>query len=165
MTLDPKDVLNGIRSAKQKILETGLRSPFSFPNKTRTLWYTQFFDREVSLTSADYLCEQALRVGSTRSQMQVLLVASHCNGDTPVRVEPGDTITLSLQQADHEDGTFADVGPTFCVTAPPEAMEAEADSVLLELNLGNMTKPWAKVKIKGIVSGKIDVALGWEAHK
>lgn len=151
---------------KTELARRGERTGIGYgQHTTPTLWYKQFFDREIDLTPTDYTCEQALRVGSVRSSLMVLLVASHCNGDTPVTVAAGNTITISLQQADAEDGTFVDVGPSFCVTAPsPNGMVAEQDCLLLSVNLGNMTKPWAKVKVKGTATGKIDVALGLEQH-
>lgn len=159
-----KDIQDASDFYKRELVKRGERSLSYGTQDTPTPWYNQFFEKEIELTAADYTCENALRVGSVRSSLMVVLIASHCNGDTPVKVAAGDTITISLQQSDQQDGTFDDVGPSFCVTAPADGIEANADCKLLDVNLGNMTKPWAKVKIKGTATGKIDVALGLELH-
>ncbi len=95
----------------------------------------------------------------------MIVVASHKNGNKPLVVARGASLTLTLLQADAVDGKFEEVGPTVCVTAA-EATNIEADCLVARFAIGNMTKPWAKVKldVSGVTGGLIDVALGYVAR-
>ena len=71
------------------------------------------------------------------------MVASHKNGNKPLVVARGASLTLTLLQADAVDGKFEEVGPTVCVTAA-EATNIEADCLVARFAIGNMTKALGK---------------------
>ena len=95
----------------------------------------------------------------------MIVVASHKNGDAPLSVAKGATLTLELLQSDKPDGEFEEVGPTICITAK-EAMEVMSDCLVFRFPIGNMTRPWAKAKLActGISGGLVDVALSYAAR-
>lgn len=157
------EILDGIRAAKEERLRQGLRSGPVY-GEAPLVWYDQVFGREETPTGT-INCKQALRVGAMQNSLDVLVVASHKNGAKPLVVAKGASLTLTLLQADAVDGKFEEVGPTVCVTAN-EATNVEADCLVARFAIGNMTKPWAKVKldVSGVTGGLIDVALGYVAR-
>lgn len=127
-----------------------------------TLWHDQFFARNVDPVG-NVNCPQALLVGDTSSGLDLVIVASHANDDELV-IPAGATISVKLQQADTENGTFEDIGPAICVTAPVGGMNTEPDCVAARFAIGNFTKPWlmASVEFSGaITGGTVDVALAY----
>lgn len=156
------EFLEGMRAAKEDRLRQGLRSGPVY-GEAPLVWYDQVFGREETPTGT-IECRQALRVGATQNSLDVLVVASHQN-KKPLVVAKNATLTLSLLQGDTVDGTFEEVGPTVCVTCR-EAANVEPDCLVARFALGNMTKPWAKVKaaVTGVTGGLVDVALGYVAR-
>lgn len=157
------EFLDGIRAAKEERLRQGLRSGPVY-GEAPLVWHDQVFGREET-PAGTISCKQALRVGAMQNSLDVLVVASHKNGNNPLVVAKGASLTLTLLQADAVDGKFEEVGPTVCVTAT-EATNVEADCLVARFAIGNMTKPWAKVKldVSGVTGGLIDVALGYVAR-
>lgn len=157
------EILDGIRAAKEGRLRQGLRSGPVY-GEAPLVWHDQVFGREET-PAGTISCKQALRVGAMQNSLDVLVVASHKNGDKPLVVAKGGSLTLTLLQADAVDGKFEEVGPTVCVTAN-EATNVESDCLVARFAIGNMTKPWAKVKldVSGVTGGLIDVALGYVAR-
>ena len=157
------EILDAIRAAKEERLRQGLRSGPVY-GEAPLVWHDQVFGREETPTGT-ISCKQALRVGATQNSLDVIVVASHKNGNKPLVVARGASLTLTLLQADAVDGKFEEVGPTVCVTAN-EATNIEADCLVARFAIGNMTKPWAKVKldVSGVTGGLIDVALGYVAR-
>lgn len=157
------EILDGIRAAKEERLRQGLRSGPVY-GEAPLVWHDQVFGREET-PAGTISCKQALRVGAMQNSLDVLVVASHKNGDKPLVVAKGGSLTLTLLQADAVDGKFEEVGPTVCVTAN-EATNVESDCLVARFAIGNMTKPWAKVKldVSGVTGGLIDVALGYVAR-
>ncbi len=163
MAMTGTEFLDGQRAAKDERLRQGLRSGPVY-GEAPLVWYDQVFGREETPTGT-INCKQALRVGATQNALDVIVVASHKNGAKPLVVAKGASLTLTLLQADAVDGKFEEVGPTVCVTAN-EATNVEADCLVARFAIGNMTKPWAKVKldVSGVTGGLIDVALGYVAR-
>lgn len=157
------EILDGIRAAKEERLRQGLRSGPVY-GEAPLVWHDQVFGREET-PAGTISCKQALRVGAMQNSLDVLVVASHKNGTKPLVVAKGGSLTLTLLQADAVDGKFEEVGPTVCVTAN-EATNVESDCLVARFAIGNMTKPWAKVKldVSGVTGGLIDVALGYVAR-
>ena len=152
------DFLASVHAAKEDLLRRGRRSGPVY-GETPLIWHDQVFAREQT-PAGTIECPQALRIGATQNALDVIVVASHKNGDAPLSVARGATLTLDLYQADKVDGDFEEVGPTICITAK-EAMQVMADCLVFRFAIGNMTKPWAKVKLActGISGGLVDVAL------
>ncbi len=157
------DFLANVQAAKEDLLRRGRRSGPVF-GEAPLVSYDQVFAREQT-PSGTIDCPQALRVGSTQNALDVIVVASHKNGDTPLAVSKGATLTLDLYQSDKVNGEFEEVGPTICITAK-EAMQVMADCLVFRFAIGDMTMPWAKVKLActGISGGLIDVALAYTAR-
>lgn len=157
------EFMEGYRAAKEDRLRQGLRSGPVY-GEAPLVWYDQVFGREETPTGT-IACKQALRVGATQNSLDVLVVASHKNGAKPLVVAKNATLTLTLLQGDTVDGAFEEVGPTVCVTCR-EAVNVDADCLVARFAIGNMTKPWAKVKIEvtGVTGGLVDVALGYVAR-
>ena len=116
------EILDGIRAAKEERLRQGLRSGPVY-GEAPLVWHDQVFGREET-PAGTISCRQALRVG-TQNALDVIVVASHKNGNKPLVVARGASLTLTLLQADAVDGKFEEVGPTVCVTAA-EATNIEA---------------------------------------
>lgn len=107
-----------------------------------------------------------MRVGATQNGLDVALVASHANAGA-LTVAAGTTLTLVLLEGDGPDADFEEVGPSVCVTAPAEGISVEPDMLVARFAIGNMRKPWCRVrlKIEGDVSGgTLDVALAYAAR-
>lgn len=129
------------------------------------VWHDQVFERDIEPVGT-INCQQALRVGATHNGLDIALIA--CNANEEAIVFPaGATITLSLMQADSENGAFEDVGPTICVKAPAEGIEAGPDDLVARFPIGNLGKPWLKVNLEfsgAITGGKVDCALAYMAR-
>ncbi len=164
MPLTGQEFLEASRLAAQERVRQGRRSgPVYCGDTPRPLiWYDQVFAREAE-PAGTIESANALRVGATQNGLDVVIVASNAN-TAPLVVDPGTMLTLVLLQADRPDGTFEEVGPSICVTAPAEGIRAEPDMLLARFALGSLKKPWARVKlvIDGTASGgSIDIALAY----
>ena len=164
MAITGKDYLDGRRQAAEERMRFGLASGPSYGN-TPLVWGDQLFGFELPPTGT-MEPPTALRVGATQNGLDVILVASHSNeGD--LTVSAGCKMTLDLMHCDTPDGEFTEVGPSVCITAPAEGLTIGRDELIARFALGNMVKPWAKVKltIDGTISGgNIDIALGYVAR-
>lgn len=153
-------------SAKRRREAAMRHGPCYSPGESAPLvWHDQVFEREIA-PSGSITCKNALRVGSTRNALDIILVGSHSN-TADLMAASGATITLTLLQADDPEGTFLEVGPTICVKAPTEGIRAEPDHTLARFSIGNFTKPWLKAKLdfSGTISGgKCDCALSYVAR-
>jgi len=167
MPMTGQEFLEGAREAKRERVRQGLRSGpiYAGDNAQPIIWYDQVFGREITPTGT-VECEHSLRVGATQSSLDVVIVASHANTD-PLTVAEGAMLEIVLMQADEADGTFEEVGPSVCVTAPLGGMEIDPDMLVARFAVGNMTKPWCKVKLSvqgDITGGLVDVALAYMAR-
>lgn len=130
-----------------------------------TPFHDQYFERDME-PAGTVNCSQALRVGSVQQGLQVMLLASPLNTENLV-IPAGSTITVSFLQGDSEDGTFEDVGPTICVKAPAQGMEAEPCHTVCEFPLPAFSKPWLMVSLEfagAITGGKVDCILNHVAR-
>lgn len=163
-TITGKEYLDGRRLAAEERVRFGQAAGPSYGN-TPLVWGDQLFGWEMEPTGT-LEPENALRVGATQNALDVIIVASHANeGD--LTVSAGCKLTLDLMQADAPDGSFEEVGPSICITAPAAGLTIGPDELLARFALGNMSKPWAKIKltIDGAISdGKIDIALSYVAR-
>lgn len=163
-TITGKEYLDGRRLAAEERVRFGQAAGPSYGN-TPLVWGDQLFGWELEPTGT-LEPETALHVGATQNALDVIIVASHANeGD--LTVSAGCKLTLDLMQAHAPDGAFEDVGPSICITAPDTGLTIGPDEMLARFALGNMSKPWAKVKltIDGTISGgKIDIALACVAR-
>lgn len=153
--------------AKVARLKSGLRSGpcYHDPEGAPLVFFDQVFGRALE-PAGNVDCKAPLRVGQTQNGLDVILVASHANAG-PIRVAAGATITLTLKQGEKPDGEFVEVGPTICVKAPEQGIEAEPDHLVARFALGNFSQPWLKVSLDfaGTISGgSIDCALGYIAR-
>lgn len=164
MAITGKDYLDGRRQAAEERMRFGLASGPSYGN-TPLVWGDQLFGFELPPTGT-VEPPTALRVGATQNGLDVILVASHSN-EGNLTVSAGCKLTLDLMHCDTPDGEFEEVGPSVCITAPAEGLTIGRDEQLARFALGNMVKPWCKVKltIDGTISGgNIDIALGYVAR-
>lgn len=164
MAMTGSEFLEAARLAKEELRRTGRRTgPAYCADGPRPLvWYDQVFAREL-VPAGDVECPGALRVGATQNGLDVVLVASHAN-EGNLTVDAGTGITMVLSESDSATGTFEEVGPSVCVTAPDGGLSIEPDALVARFALGNMKKPWCKVKLNfnGAVSGgTLDVALAY----
>ena len=155
------------KTAADNRIKSGLRHGpcYSEGEAAPLVWHDQCFARAIT-PAGSVTCSQPLRVGSTQNSLDVLLVASHANTGK-INAASGATITLTLIQADSEDGTFSEVGPTICVKAPTEGIAAEPDHTLARFPIGNFQKAWLKVKLEfsgTITGGTCDCALSYVAR-
>ena len=130
-----------------------------------TPFFDQYFERDMEPVGT-VACRQPLRVGATQGGLEVMLLASPLNTENVV-FPAGSTITISYLQGDSEDGPFEDVGPTVCVKAPLEGMEAGPCHSLVQLPLPNFKKPWLMVNLEfagAITGGKLDCILNLAAR-
>lgn len=106
-------------------------------------------------------CPRPLRVGAVNQGLEVMLLASPGNADTLI-IPAGSTVTMTFLQGDAEDGTFEDVGPSICVKAPADGMQAEPCHCVCRFPLPNFSKPWLMVSLEfagAITGGKVDCVL------
>lgn len=151
---------------KDKLRQTARSGPrYNDPESSPLVWCDQVFQRELT-PSGIVDCERALRVGSTQNGLDVLLIAAHANTGE-IAAASGATITLVTLQADEMDGTYEAVGPSQCVTAPADGIQADPDALFCRIAIGNFRKPWLKIRLSfsgTITGGKLDAALGYVAR-
>lgn len=167
MTITGSEFLEGARAARDQRLRAGRRAGPSYcgDSPRPLVWHDQVFGRELA-PAGDLECPEALRVGATQNSLDVVLVASHANAG-PLNVPEGSSLTVILLQGDTADGSFAEVGPSVCVTAPAGGLNVEPDGLVARFALGNMSKPWCKVKVSidgAVTGGLMDVALAYAAR-
>ena len=159
-----QDFLKSLRNAKRERIKSGLSAGPSYGSGP-LVWYDQIFARDVALAGT-IESEFALRVGATQNSLDVAIVASHLN-KADLTIAAGATLTLTLLQGDTADGEFVEVGPTICATAPAEGITAAPGGHVFRFALGNMCKPWCKVKL--VVAGEcgpgtVDLGLAYKAR-
>ena len=158
------DFLAKLHETKDAIVQRGAGPGPAYRgnNPAPLVWYDQFFG--VKLEPVGTLtCPLALRVGATQSSLDVVVVANHQN-EGNLTVPAGTTITATLLQSDTENGTFEESGLTMTATIPDDGLVIEPDCQIARFYVGNMTKAWAKVKVKiegAITGGTIDVGLAY----
>lgn len=153
--------------ARKRRVESGLRHGpcYSEGESAPLVWYDQVFEREIT-PQGSVTCKKGLRVGATQNSLDIILVGSHKNSGK-LSAAANATVTVTLLQADEEDGEYAEVGPTICVKAPAEGIAAEPDHLFARFPIGNFSKPWLKVKLDfagSISGGKCDCALSLVAR-
>lgn len=159
-----KEYLDGRRLAASERERFGRASGPAFGN-TPLVWGDQLFGFELEPTGT-VEPENALRVGATQNGLDVIIVASHAN-DGDLTISAGCKLTLDIMQSDTVNGVFEEVGPSICITAPAGGLVIGRGELVARFALGNMSKPWAKVKltIDGTISGgNIDIALAYVAR-
>lgn len=166
MSITAAEFASGHNAFRDELIRRAQRSGPSYsPTGHSIVWHDQYFDFEIEPAGTTN-CVQALRVGSTLSHLDVVLVASHKNaGD--LTFPAGATITLGLMQGDSEEGVFEDIGPTVCIKAPPEGMSIAPDDRVCRFPIGDFSKPWLKVSLEfsgAITGGTVDCALGYIPH-
>lgn len=159
-----QDFMKALRNAKRERVRSGLAAGPSYRGGP-LMWFDQAFARDAAL-SGTIESEYALRVGATQNSLDVSIVASQLNAADLV-IPAGATLTLTLLQGDSADGEFAEVGPAICATAPADGITAGPGELVFRFALGNMCKPWAKVKL--VVAGEcgpgtVDVGLTYVAR-
>lgn len=166
MAITAQDFESGRDAYQEAVCRRARRSGPSYsPTGHSIVWHDQYFGFELE-PAGTVNCAHALRVGSTMSQLDVVLVASHENKG-PLVFPAGATITLSIAQGDSETGTFEYVGPTVCVKAPAEGMGIEPDDLVCRFPIGDFQKPWLMVSLEfsgPITGGTLDCALGYIPH-
>lgn len=135
---------------------------FAYGSENR--WHDQYFGKDVSLPSSEStVCATALAVGRHHGALVVTIAAKGA-----VSIPSGKKLTVSLQGADTEGGTFADIpgAPEMSVSAgASEAVAFTDGDIIGKLVLPDM-QPYAKVKLTtdGAATGKVDVYLGYLAR-
>ena len=163
-SLTGQEFLESSRLAASERIRYGAGAGPSY-NKGPLIWGDQRFGWEMTPTGT-VEPPTALRVGATQNGLDVVVIASHSNADD-LTISAGCKLTLELMHGDTADGEFEEVGPSVCITAPAEGLTIGRDELIARFALGNMVKPWAKVKltVDGTISGgKIDIALGYVAR-
>ena len=158
------DFLAKLHETKDAIVQRGAGPGPAYRgnNPAPLVWYDQFFGVKLEPVGT-ITCPLALRVGATQSTLDVVVVANHQN-EGNLTVPGGTIITVTLLQSDTADGTFEASGASMTMTVPADGMVVERDSQIARFFVGNMTKAWAKVKVKiegAITGGTIDVGLAY----
>lgn len=159
-----QDFLKSLRDAKAERIKSGLAAGPSYGSGP-LIWFDQVFSRDAKL-SGTIESDFALRVGATQNSLDVAIVASDLN-KADLQIPAAATLTLTLLQGDTADGAFEEVGPTICVTAPAAGISAAPGCLVARFALGNMCKPWCKVKL--VVAGEcsggtVDIGLAYKAR-
>lgn len=162
MSMTTREFLDLHRQAAFERINAGRDPGPMFGSIRPLLWYDQFFG--TGLTLADTVdCPTALRVGATQNALDVVVVAHH-NNTEPLSIAEGTSITFTLLEGDSPDGPFTETAPSYCISALADGVQADPGSLLFRFPVGNMRKPWCKVRlvISGTVSGGVaDVALAY----
>lgn len=153
--------MKNLRAAKRARLESG-RAVGPAYNGGPCIWFDQIFAQDKALSGA-IESEYPLRVGATHNALDVAIVASQRN-EADMLIPAGATLTLTLLQCDTDDGEFEEVGPSICATAPAAGIVAAPGGEVFRFALGNMTKPWCKVKLTvtgDCGAGTVDIGLAY----
>lgn len=146
---------------KDHIVERGRHvGPVFSANGVPAMWYDQIFEENFD-PAGTVNCKTALRVGKTHNGLDVVIVANPSNTGELV-VPAGSTITMSFLHADKVDGTYEDVGPTICVTAPLGGYRIRPGGQVARFAIGDFKKPWLMVTVEfsgSITGGKVDCVL------
>lgn len=130
-----------------------------------TIWHDQKFASGIEPVGI-VNCPQALSVGRTLSNLEVVLIASASN-DNPVQISSGSTITFSFMQGDAEQGVFEDVGPTICIKAPLAGKTVKPGEVIARVTVGDFARGWLMVNLEfsgAITGGTADCILAFHPH-
>lgn len=162
--MSSRDFMKALRDAKKERVRSSLAAGPSYRGGP-LMWFDQAFARDVAL-SGTIESECALRAGATQNSLDVSIVASHLN-ESDLIIPAGATLTLTLLQGDSADGEFAEVGPSICATAPADGITAGPGELVFRFALGNMRRPWAKVRL--VVAGEcgpgtVDIGLAYKAR-
>ena len=160
----PDEFLEQFRAAKKARMRSGLSSGPSYQGSRPKpiVWYDQIFEAGATPSGA-VACGNALRVGSTQNQLDVVVVASHGNA-SKLSCPDGGTISVTMYQSASADGEFEACGPVITATIPSGGLSVDPDGLVVRIPVGNMTKPWLKpsVTFTGVFSGgTVDVALSF----
>ena len=133
---------------------------FEFGSENR--WHDQYFGKDVTIPSTtSTVCDTPLAVGQHHGALAVTIAAKGA-----VSIPSTKKLTVTIQGADTEDGSFADIpgAPEMSVSGGASAAPAFAD-VIGKLVLPNM-KRYAKIKLTtdGAATGKVDVFLSYLAR-
>lgn len=162
MSMTTREFLDLRRQAALERIDAGRDPGPMFGNVRPLLWYDQFFG--VGLTLAGAVdCPAALRVGAVQNALDAVVVAHH-NNTKPLSIAEGTTVAFTLLEGDSPDGPFVETAPSYCISALADGLRADPGSLLFRFPIGNMTRPWCKVRlvIDGTVSGGVaDVALAY----
>ncbi len=164
MAISSDEFLAGCRASKQALIDDAASSGpvYQGSKPVPLVWWDQYFKKNVA-PSGTIESDEALRVGATQSQLDVVIVANHNNTEAVV-VPSGATVTLQLMQSDTADGTFEAYGPSITITAPSDGISADPDRQVARFVVGNTEKPWVKAQVTvagSITGGNVDVALAF----
>lgn len=135
---------------------------FEFGSENR--WHDQYFGKDVTIPStASTVCDTPLAVGQHHGALAVTIAAKGA-----VSIPSTEKLTVTIQGADTEDGSFADIpgAPEMSVSGGASAATAFADGDIIgKLVLPDMQR-YAKIKLTtdGAATGKVDVFLSYLAR-
>lgn len=135
---------------------------FEFGSENR--WYDQYFGKDVALPSTtSKVCDTPLAVGQHHGSLAVTIAAKGA-----VSIPSTKKLTLTIQGADTEDGSFADIAgaPEMSISGGASAATEFADGDIIgKLVLPDMAR-YAKIKLTtdGAATGKVDVFLSYLAR-
>ncbi|WP_337430840.1 hypothetical protein [Bilophila sp.] len=135
---------------------------FEFGSENR--WYDQYFGKDVALPSTtSKVCDTPLAVGQHHGSLAVTIAAKGA-----VSIPSTKKLTVTIQGADTEDGSFADIAgaPEMSISGGTSAATEFADGDIMgKLVLPDMAR-YAKIKLTtdGAATGKVDVFLSYLAR-
>ena len=135
---------------------------FEFGSENR--WYDQYFGKDVALPSTtSKVCDTPLAVGQHHGSLAVTIAAKGA-----VSIPSTKKLTVTIQGADTEDGSFADIAgaPEMSISGGTSAATEFADGDIMgKLVLPEMAR-YAKIKLTtdGAATGKVDVFLSYLAR-
>ena len=135
---------------------------FEFGSENR--WYDQYFGKDVALPSTtSKVCATPLAVGQHHGSLAVTIAAKGA-----VSIPSTKKLTVTIQGADTEDGSFADIAgaPEMSISGGTSAATEFADGDIMgKLVLPDMAR-YAKIKLTtdGAATGKVDVFLSYLAR-
>ena len=135
---------------------------FEFGSENR--WYDQYFGKDVALpTTTSKVCDTPLAVAQHHGSLAVTIAAKGA-----VSIPSTKKLTVTIQGADTEDGSFADIAgaPEMSISGGTSAATEFADGDIMgKLVLPDMAR-YAKIKLTtdGAATGKVDVFLSYLAR-
>ena len=165
MAITADDFIKASREAKDAIIESAKAAGpiYQGQKPTPLIWYDQFFGRALTPTGTlDIANFVPLRVGTTQSAIDLVIVASHANSGT-LLCPAGSSVTVELFESDTEAGTYTTSGTKVTVTNA-EVQNVEPDRQVYRLYVGNMKKAWMVPKITftgAFAGGTVDVGLAY----
>lgn len=167
MSITAAEYKEGKDAYEESLRERGKRcGPCYCGNGTSiTPFHDQYFDQDFEPVGV-VNCKRALRVGHTQQSMQVMVLASPGNEET-MQAPAASTVGIKFMQADSEDGTYEEIGPSMCQTAPADGISADPCHMLAHFPVPDMSKPWLMVSLEfsgAITGGKCDCILNLAAR-